>query len=125
MAGMSLTTVKHQVNLQQRRQSVLECKNSGLTVKQWCKQRGIDQSTYYRWQKEVWDREAQRLIPSDLTEPGDSPVRLVQLSVPPYMNEQSDNAGIIVRNAGWTVEIKGNADSILLDQVLRVVAAHG
>ena len=35
VANISLSAAKHQMGLQLRRQSVLECRNSGLTVKEY------------------------------------------------------------------------------------------
>lgn len=33
--------------------SIQECRSSGLSVKQWCQNRGITATTYYRWEREV------------------------------------------------------------------------
>ena len=118
--GVSLTTAKHQADLQLRRQSVLECRNSGLTVKQWCAEHHIDPSTYYRWQKEVWDCATQSLIPVEAAE-----VRFAEISVPANMKEPGGDADIILKKDGWSLEIRSSASSILLDQVLRAVNCHG
>ena len=31
------------------------CRNSGMSVKQWCVENGIALNTYYRWQKKIHD----------------------------------------------------------------------
>ena len=33
---------------------IAECRNSGLSVKTWCKQHQVCEQTYYRWQKRVF-----------------------------------------------------------------------
>ena len=33
---------------------ISECRNSGLTVKRWCKENGVGEQTYYKWQKRVF-----------------------------------------------------------------------
>ena len=118
--SISLTTAKHQADLQLRRQSVLECRNSGLTVKQWCADHQIDPSTYYRWQKEVWDYETQSLIPAET-----APVRFAEITVPANIEASGGQADIILKKDGWSLEIRSSASSILLDQVLRAVNCRG
>lgn len=36
-------------------QHVSECRSSGLTVWEWCKQHEIKGKTYYYWQHRIWD----------------------------------------------------------------------
>ena len=33
---------------------ISECRNSGLSVKRWCKENGVGEQTYYKWQKRVF-----------------------------------------------------------------------
>ena len=32
--------------------SIQECRGSGLSVSEWCRQRGVTTATYYRWERE-------------------------------------------------------------------------
>ena len=57
---MELQKTKHQMKLTQWGQLVYECRNSGLTVKEWCAKNEINVGTYYRWQKKVCESGAQR-----------------------------------------------------------------
>ena len=34
---------------------VSECRSSGLSVKVWCEENGVNQQTYYKWQKRLFD----------------------------------------------------------------------
>lgn len=52
---MDIQKTKHQINLEKWRMLVYECRNSGQTIKAWCKERQIVEGTYYRWQKRVWE----------------------------------------------------------------------
>lgn len=124
MASISLTMVKHQANLQIRRQSVLECRNSGMTVKQWCAEHQINPTTYYRWQKEVWDYETQALIPENRSTEG-TPIRFAEISVPSAIGTHHSNADIVLKKADWTVEISNSVNSVILEQVLKAVAYRG
>lgn len=33
---------------------IAACRNSGQSVKTWCKERGICEGTYYKWQKKIF-----------------------------------------------------------------------
>ena len=33
--------------------AIQECRSSGLSVREWCRQRGVTSTTYYRWEREV------------------------------------------------------------------------
>ncbi len=50
---MTSNTLKHQAKLQEWRVAIQECRSSGQSVKQWCRQRGVTTTTYYRWEREL------------------------------------------------------------------------
>lgn len=50
---MTTNVLKHRVRLQEWTVAIQECRSSGLTVKQWCRNRGIAATTYYRWEREL------------------------------------------------------------------------
>ena len=33
---------------------VSACRNSGLSVKAWCRENGVNEQTYYKWQKKLF-----------------------------------------------------------------------
>lgn len=35
------------------KQRIIECRSSGMSVKEWCKERGLDFTTYYRWERKI------------------------------------------------------------------------
>ena len=35
------------------KQQIIECRSSGMSVKEWCKERGLDFTTYYRWERKI------------------------------------------------------------------------
>ena len=35
------------------KQRIIECRTSGKGVKPWCREHGIDHTTYYRWEKKI------------------------------------------------------------------------
>ena len=50
---MTSTELKHHARLQTWSAAIQECRSSGLSVKQWCKQRDVTPTTYYRWEREL------------------------------------------------------------------------
>lgn len=50
---MTSTGLKHQTRLQEWAVAIQECRSSGLSVRQWCRERGITPTTYYRWEREL------------------------------------------------------------------------
>lgn len=50
---MTSNELKHQANLREWAVAIQECRSSGLSVKQWCRNRGITTTTYYRWEREL------------------------------------------------------------------------
>ena len=35
------------------KQRIIECRSSGMSVKEWCKEHGLDFTTYYRWGRKI------------------------------------------------------------------------
>ena len=58
---MTSTELKHQARLKEWALAIQECRSSELSVKQWCRERGITTATYYRWEREVLSAGAPRL----------------------------------------------------------------
>lgn len=92
-----------------------------MTVKQWCAEHQIHPTTYYRWQKEVWDYETKSIIPEEQLS-DTAPIRFAEITLPSAIGTQSSNADIVLKTAELTVEIHNSVNSTLLDQVLRTVA---
>lgn len=51
---MTVTELKHAAKRQEWQEKILECRNSGETVRKWCAQRQVCESTYYRWEREIF-----------------------------------------------------------------------
>lgn len=50
---MTSTKLKHSAKLEAWAERVRDCRSSDKTVQAWCKENGINSSTYYRWEREV------------------------------------------------------------------------
>ena len=45
---MGLRQMKRAIRQERSKQCIVECRNSGVPVKAWCRKQGISYSTYYR-----------------------------------------------------------------------------
>jgi len=56
--GVFVSTELQQLNEQNKAglwaERIAVCRNSGQSVKAWCKERGICEGTYYKWQKKIF-----------------------------------------------------------------------
>ena len=50
---MDANGMKHEAKLAGWTERVEECRKSGLSVREWCTERGVSVATYYRWEREV------------------------------------------------------------------------
>lgn len=50
---MTAAELKHQARKEKWQAAVGECRSSGLSVREWCRERGIIPTTYYRWERDV------------------------------------------------------------------------
>ena len=50
---MTSNELKHQAKMQEWGLEIQDCRSSGLSVREWCRQRGVTPTTYYRWEREV------------------------------------------------------------------------
>lgn len=50
---MTSAELKHRAKLQEWSARIQDCRSSSLPVRAWCRQEGINASTYYRWEREL------------------------------------------------------------------------
>ena len=84
------------------------CRNSELSVAQWCKENGICVQTYYRWQKKLFTM-AQAQQESRFAE------------VTPVQSVRSGGVAVTARIAGAEADIHTGADMATVETVLRIL----
>ena len=90
---------------------VRECKESGLTVKNWCAERGITEYAYYYRLRKLRQAACDALQQAQ-------PVQLAEIPLTPKETELG--AQLRLTTQAGTLEI-ANADREVLDHVLRVM----
>ena len=105
---MKISEVKREYQLQEWSGMLRERKESGLSVKAWCSERGITEHTYYYRLRQMACNALEQAQPAQLAEV-------------PLAPKVSENQPVLrlATNAG-TLEII-NADRSVLDQVLRAM----
>lgn len=87
---------------------ISECRNSGETVKSWCKENGISEPTYYRWQSRLFEMSKEQHERNFV-------------EVTPIQSSLSGDVAITVRIRGAEAEIRRGAEASTIETVLRVL----
>ncbi len=88
-------------------QRVESCRSSGLTVSQWCQENGIAISTYFSWQKKVFQalREAQKVTFAEVPVMGSS--------------QPSEHIVAAMEVSGVRIQVYEGADGATLQAILQ------
>ena len=101
-----LQTMNQQNKLTLWAERTSECRNSGMAVKLWCRENGICEQTYYKWQKRLFEMAQDQ--------------REVQFAeVTPTQPVCGHNVAVTVRLAGAEADIHSCADVATVETVLR------
>lgn len=61
---MGAREVAHTYRMRQWMETISQCRNSGKTVKVWCAEQGINETSFYYWQKQIREAAGQKLLAS-------------------------------------------------------------
>ena len=103
-----LQTINQQNKLALWAGRISECRNSGQNVKTWCRENGVCEQTYYKWQKRLFEMaQAQQEVQF--------------AEVTPVQPVRSGNVAITVRISGAEADIHSGADTATVETVLRIL----
>ena len=104
-----LQKLNEQKKLAQWAERITECRNSGLTVKTWCKENGVGEQSYYKWQRRVF-----AMVKAQ--------TETQFAAVTPLSAERNDlQIAVTVQTAGITADIHNGADPVTVEAVLRIL----
>ena len=87
---------------------ISECRNSGMAVKTWCRENGVCEQTYYKWQRRLFEMARAQ--------------QEVQFAkVTPAQSVRCGNVAVTVRIAGAEADIHSGADASTVETVLRIL----
>ncbi len=105
----SLQALSKQERLDAWTTRIMECRNSGMSVRRWCQKNGLNEKTYYYWQRRLFHAlSAQHECTGSFAE------------LTP-MARLSTDAAVTVRIAGAEVDIHSGADAETISMVLRLL----
>ena len=99
----AITEIKTRVSLQEWQQRILDCQNSGMSVKAWCQQNGISTGSYYFHLRKIRESvlEENQIIPLEPPKPVSS-------------------TGIRIESAGITITLP---ETVTPEQLAAVLSA--
>ena len=103
-----LQTLNGQNKLALWAERISECRSSGMLVKTWCRENGVNEQTYYKWQRRLFEiAQAQQKVQF--------------AEVTPVQPVRSGNVAVTVRIAGVEADIHSGADAATVETVLRIL----
>ena len=106
--GKDLQTLNGQNKLALWAGRISACRNSGQNVKTWCRENGVCEQTYYKWQRRLFEMaQAQQEVQF--------------AEVTPVYPTRCSNVAVTVRIAGAEADIHSGADTATVETVLRIL----
>lgn len=71
----AITEIKTRVTMDEWKQRILDCQNSGMSIKTWCRENGVATSSYYHYLRKIRESMLQesQIVPLELPKPVSSP----------------------------------------------------
>lgn len=112
---MTSSELKHRVKLQEWATRIQDCRSGGLSVRAWCRQEGINATTYYRWERE--------LLASAKTEPCSSvpTARFAELPVPVQMSRNAAGRSATLHIGSVSLDIYSGCDAEQLKMLVELL----
>lgn len=121
---MQVSQMKRAVSQAQWKQRIVECRNSGVPVKEWCRKQGISYSTYYRHEQALL-KSAQDSsdIPISEQAPQTLPIPFVDVSemCQTASKPHTDSIVIQVSAPDFKLKVTGEAAAKALKEIERVL----
>lgn len=89
-------------------QRVAECRQSGLSVRQWCNEQGNNPKTYYYWQRKLFQM-AQRQAQIEFA------------SVPVFLPDTESSVVATLRNGNFVVDFYQGADLEVIQAICQAL----
>ena len=115
---MTSNELKHEAKKQEWSMSIQECRGSGLSVSEWCRQLGVTTATYYRWERELLTGVRKNGAPSSTA------VTFAELPAPKQVscNVAERSATLHIGNASLDIYPGCNTEQLkMLVKLLRLV----
>ena len=120
--------MRKRITIQEKFELIMECRNSGLSDYQWCKQHGLSPSTFYGYVKQVRKHNREIPEPANLITyaPDDNP-DIVKLEVvnddtqPAYINQNDNKVSVPTMEITLgkiSIKVTNDVNPVLLSSVV-------
>ena len=113
---MTTKQMATQVRLEHWAKVLRERKSSGLSIRRWCRENGVNEKTYYYWQRKLRESVCENLngeVPEPLL-----PATFAQVRMP---ESETFGAKMVIRLNGAEVEIHGDMPADTVDAALNAL----
>ena len=101
--------VNHNQRLAEWSKRVEACRNSGQTASQWCKENGVAVSTYFSWQRKVFQAVTEK-------------AEVCFAAVPVYARERTVSGTAAVIHTGRVkIEVCSGADAATIQAIIQAI----
>ena len=121
---MQVNQMKQAVSREKWKQRIVECRNSGVPVKEWCREQGISYSTYYRHEQALLKSARDSSgIPISEQAPQTLPVPFVDVSEMCQTTSKTNTDSIVIHVSapGFKLKVTGEAAAKALKEIERVL----
>ena len=107
--GRELQAANHNQRLAEWSKRVEACRKSGQTVSQWCRENGVAVSTYFLWQRKVFQAVSEK-------------AEVCFAEVPVYSAESVASSTAVVIHAGkLEIELYSGADAATIRAIIQAI----
>lgn len=119
---MGAREAAHAYRMRKWMESISQCRNSGKTVKVWCTEQGVNETSFYYWQKQIREAAGQKLLtcgqPSEEIAARPQPV-FTELEFP--KKNPVKGTAVTIRLGEAVVEIQNGASASTIENALRAL----
>lgn len=112
--AMTPVAIRQQVKINQWKNLIMECRSSGIPVRQFCEEHNLSWHAYYYWLKRIREQLAEAM-PEKCSEAEPSFVRL------PAMPATSA-ASVTLRKGSFSVDISGDVNKATLRSIIQLLS---
>ena len=118
---MDTRKIDREIKMKQWIEIIRECRSSGQTVKSWCAEQGINQTSYYYWLRRIRTAACNTLPINTEGTNQIVPLKNEELKQESESIVSSQTAAIIIRLNTAVVEIQNGATSSVIENTLHAL----
>ena len=118
---MDTRKIDSEIKMNQWIEIVRECRNSGQTVRSWCAEHDVIETSYYYWLRRIRTAACDTLPINSEKSHQIIPINIEDFKKEPEAIVLSQSASVVIRLNSVVVEIQNGATSSLIENTLRAI----